>query len=252
MTRQSLSTIALAGAIGASAIGCSGSRPEPSPVPGTDGPHIEFEVTDGLRTLDRVLRQPSLVMTLRGADDQATYEGRLRIGSSPERTLRNIWNGVPRDLSGELLSLSAFGKAVITGYLFSGTDPGKRIPFETTVWMEYSPAHLEAVLLYYDREIVMLSDGAVLRQGEGGEILAEYSPADTYLHIALETAGEDSPIVFAPELALNREGRFSIPFHVSAPGETTVTLAATSGRDTTRIRYRLLCTPPADEPTDNE
>lgn len=252
MTRKNLSSIALAGAIGASAMGCTGAPPPDPPAGETDLPHVELEVTDGLRTLDRVLRQPSLVMTLRGADEGATYEGRLRIGSSPERTLRHIWNGVPRDLSGELLSMSAFGKAVITGYLFSGTDPGRRIPFGTTVWMEYSPARLDAVMLFYDNEITLLSDGAVLRAGEGGEILADYSPADTYLHIALETPGEESPIVFAPELALNRDGHFSIPFHVTGPGEAAFTLSATGGRDTTRIRYRLLCQDPADEPTDNE
>ena len=242
MSMNTVNSITLAGVIGAAALACTGivgqldSR-EHSP----EGPHVEFEVTDGVRTLNRVLRQPSLVMTLRGADSGATYGGRLRVGNAPEREIRHIWNDVPRDLSGELLSLSAFGKARVQGYLFDEASPSERIPFEVTVWMEYAGAELADVSLRMGETLIPLSGGAALAKGDYGELLATYAPSDTYLHIGVET-DQDGPLLFSPEMATNRSGRFCVPFYVRSEGEASLTLALTGGRDTTRTTYRVSCT----------
>ena len=221
-------------------------RPHPS---GQDDPgdappfRVELQVEDGMRTLDRVLLRPRLTLTVSGGGEDALYEALLRLGNGPERTVRHIWSGVPKDLSGEILSLSDCGSVTVTGYVHDTADPSERMPFEGGVRMSYAPAEMEPFVVVTPSGREPLLDGMTLTEGTSGTMETAYSPEDTYLHIALSVKDAPAPLLIESSEASNHRGRFSIPFYAAREGACTLTVMSTSGRDTTITPYLIHIAP---------
>jgi hypothetical protein len=209
---------------------------------------VRVEVTDGIRTVDRLLRRPELVITVLNGSDDTSYEAVFSINDGPERTVRSIWNGVPKDLSGELLSLSGYGPVSLKGYLYDTAVLTGRVPLDTTLWIAYAPAARGSTLILTpDREEPLVT-GSVFTVGESGTLEIAYTPGDTFLHIDLSVP-EGSPLVLSADGAANRGGRFSIPFSVRDAGESVITLSTRNGRDETSAEYSIVCRQPSPEET---
>lgn len=212
----------------------------------------EFHVVDGIRTLDKILRRPELSVTVTGGADDTVYEALFRIGDGPERTVRSIWNGVPKDLSGELLSFSEYGPLTLTGYLIDTGDPAVRIPLDTTVWMAYAPASRGPLTVKTEDRDEPLSGGTVFTAGETGTLEVSYTPEDTFLHIGVSVP-EESPLELSGRGVTHTRGRYAIPFSVTAAGETVVTVTFANGRETETIEYTVTCRESeASQPDNNE
>ena len=204
---------------------------------------VELRVEDGMRTLDRVLLRPRLTLTVSGGGEDALYEALLRLGNGPERTVRHIWSGVPKDLSGEILSLSDCGSVTVTGYVHDTADPSERMPFEGVVRMSYAPAEMEPFVVVTPSGREPLLDGMTLTEGTSGTMETAYSPEDTYLHIALSVKDAPAPLLIESSEASNHRGRFSIPFYAAREGACTLTVMSTSGRDTIITPYLIHIAP---------
>ena len=216
-------------------------RHPPADSPGQETPlAAEFHVVDGIRTLDKVLRRPELSVTVKGGDDDTVYEALFRIGDGPERTVRSIWNGVPKDFSGELLSFSEYGPLTLKGYLIDTGDPAVRIPLDTTVWMAYAPARHGGLTVKSESREEPLAEGTLFTAGETGTLEVGYTPEDTFLHIGVSVP-EESPLVLSGGDISHTRGRFAIPFSVTAAGETVVTVSFTNARETETLEYPVTC-----------
>ena len=205
---------------------------------------VKVEAVDGIRTIERVLRSPSLAVTVVNGGDQATYEAVFSVNGGPERTVRSIWNGVLKDLSGELLGLDGYGPIDIKGYLYDTAVLTERIPLDTTVWMAYAPATRGALLVSTPRREEPVGNGTVLEVGESGTLELRYTPEDTFLHVGLSVP-EGSPLSLNGRSAVNLNGRFSVPFSVRESGETVITLTTANGRDVQAEEYAVVCKQPA-------
>lgn len=213
---------------------------------------VKLTVSDGMRTVDKVLRLPALSVTVVNGRDEAEYEALFRLDDGPERTVHSIWNGVEKDLSGELLSLTGYGCVSLKGYLIDKERPTERIPIDTLVWMAYAPALRSAVSIHSAEREETLLPGTSFTVGESGTLELNYTPEDTFLHVMI-TVGEDSPLVLLDRAAVNRGGHFSVPFVVMGEGESILTLEIENGRETETQQYTLVCQDPVpDEPEEGE
>ncbi len=221
--------------------------------PGEGPLAVRIAVTDGLRNLETVLRQPGLVLTVENGDEGTGYEAVFSINGGSPRTVHDIWDSVPKDLGGEFLSIREYGSISFEGYLADPTAPQKRVLLDTTLWMAYAPAQREAARIRTEQRDEILSADMLFTVGESGTIEVGYSPSDTFLPISLLTV-EGSPLAVGPA-SVNRDGLFQIPFRVEAAGETVLSLVVENGRDKETQEYRVLCkeAEPQDEETeDNE
>ncbi|MBP3257975.1 MAG: hypothetical protein J6M23_08295 [Bacteroidales bacterium] len=214
---------------------------------------LRLRVTDGVRTLDRVLQRPGFELTVLNGGELTTYEALIQVADGAPRTVRSIWNGVPKDLSGELLSHQGYGPISVKGYLYDTGNPTVRLPLDTTVWMTYAPAiHGDVLIRRTDGTQEPLQPGHVLRTGETGMLLVDYTPADTFLPIRMETGGDD-PIVLLQQEATNSAGRFSIPVEVRGEGAGCIRVLIENGRSQESHEYPVTCEPPASgESPDNQ
>lgn len=201
--------------------------------------------TDGMRTLEKILRMPSLTITVANGSDETCYEAAFRVNDGPERTVRNIWNGVPKDLSGEFLSQTEYGAIYIKGFLIDTSAPSERIAIDTVLWMAYAPSlHSTVSIVTPDRDETLLPETA-FSVGETGHLEMRYTPEDTFLPISI-TVPEGSPLALHGELL--SPGGYRIPFSVEAPGETTVTVTIENGRERETLEYSVLCKESAPMP----
>ena len=204
---------------------------------------VKLLVTDGMRTADKILRRPVLTLTVENGPEEAVYEMVFHIGDGDERTLHNIWSGVEKDLSGELLSLSEYGSVVFKGYLFDTANPTERIPVDTLVWMSYVPATRGDVLIRRQETEVPLEDGLLLAVGESGFLELGYTPEDTFLPVEV-TAAEGSPVVLLYMLERNANGLYRVPFIVMGEGETIISVKTENGRERETLEFSVSCQDP--------
>ena len=215
--------------------------PVQDPVPAPAGLSVTLTGTDGVRTLERVLRLPELALTVTGGREASVYEARLSVNGGRERTLRSIWNDVPKDLSGELLSFREYGEITVRGYLCDPSSPTVRIGIDTTLWMAYVPAETGPLTLVLGETDGPLPDKALLTAGQSGTLELRYTPEDTFLHVELSVP-EGSPLLLGEPRSAS--GQFAVPFTVSGPGETALTLTTRNGRDTLTRSFAILCNEP--------
>lgn len=201
---------------------------------------VKLTVLDGMRTVDKVLRLPSLSVTVVNGRDDAEYQAHFRLDDGPERTVHSIWNGVEKDLSGEFLSLTGYGCASLRGYLIDTDRPTERIPIDTLVWMAYAPARRSAFSVHTREREEPLLPGTSFIVGESGTLELGYTPEDTFLHVNI-TTGEDGPLMLLEEEAVNRDGRFSVPFVIAGAGEGVLTMETENGREKESRLFTLVC-----------
>lgn len=234
------------------ALSCGKDRAD-NDKPGKGPLNVRMTVTDGLRNLEKVLRQPGLVLTVENGNEGASYEAVFSINGGSPRTVHDIWDNVPKDLGGEFLSIREYGPISFEGYLVDPSAPQKRVPLDTTLWMAYAPAQREPARIRTEQREETLSAATVFTVGESGTIEVGYAPADTFLPISL-IAAEGSPLAIGPG-AVNHDGLFQVPFHVEAAGVAVVTLVVENGRDRETLEYHLNCKeadPQDKESEDNE
>lgn len=211
---------------------------------------VRVVVLDGMRTLERVLREARFFLTVVNGPADATYEAVFRIGDGPERRIRGLRSGEERDLSYEFAFLREYGPAELKGYIARSDDPSDRVDIDTTVWMAYFPAYrFLPVFRVGGKEDIPLKEH-FLSIGDEGSIELPYSPHDTFLHVSARVTALPSiscPITLHEDKASNRDGLFRLPFTVTREGACRLTVTIENGRDRETYDYRITGAPSQQE-----
>ena len=169
---------------------------------------VRLVVSDGLRTLETVIRPARLALTVVNAREGSTYDAVYRIGDGPERRIRGLRSGEERDLSYEFAFLREYGPAELRGYIACSDDPSERVDIDTTVWMAYFPAYrFLPVFRVGGKEDIPLNEH-FLTIGDEGTIELPYSPHDTFLPVSARVTALPSiscPITLHEDKASNRD-----------------------------------------------
>lgn len=211
---------------------------------------VRLVVSDGMRTLERVLREARFSLTVVNGRADATYEAVYRIGEGPERRIRGLRDGEPWDLSYEFAFLREYGPAELKGYIARSDDPSERVDIDTTVWMAYFPAYrFLPVFRVGGKEDIPLKEH-FLSIGDEGSIELPYSPHDTFLPVSARVTALPSiscPITLHEDKASNRDGLFRLPFTVTREGACRLTVTIENGRDRETYEYRITGAPSQQE-----
>ena len=211
---------------------------------------VRVVVSDGMRTLDRVLREARFSLTVVNGPADAAYEAVFRIGDGPERRIRGLRSGEERDLSYEFAFLREYGPAELRGYIACSDDPSERVDIDTTVWMAYFPAYrFLPVFRVGGKEDIPLNEH-FLTIGDEGTIELPYSPHDTFLPVSARVTALPSiscPITLHEDKASNRDGLFRLPFTVTREGACRLTVTIENGRDRETYDYRITGAPSQQE-----
>ena len=211
---------------------------------------VRVVVSDGMRTLDRVLREARFSLTVVNGPADAAYEAVYRIGEGPERRIRGLRSGEERDLSYEFAFLREYGPAELKGYIARSDDPSERVDIDTTVWMAYFPAYrFLPVFRVGGKEDIPLNEH-FLTIGDEGTIELPYSPHDTFLPVSARVTALPSiscPITLHEDKASNRDGLFRLPFTVTREGACRLTVTIENGRDRETYDYRITGAPSQQE-----
>ena len=212
---------------------------------------VRVVVSDGMRTLERVLREARLSLTVVNAREGSTYDAFYRIDDGPEYRIRSIRGGEEIDLSYALAFLREYGPAELKGYIARSDDPSERVDIDTTVWMAYFPAYRFLPEFRVGEKKDYPIGEHRFTVGDEGAIALSYSPRDTFLHVSAEVThfpSIDCPIVLHKDEASNRDGLFRLPFKIMREGACTLTVLLENGRDRTVYDYRISGAPASPSP----
>ena len=211
---------------------------------------VRLVVSDGLRTLETVIRPARLALTVVNAREGSTYDAVYRIDDGPEYRIRSIRGGEEIDLSYALAFLREYGEAHLKGHVAPSAASSERIAIGTTVWMSYLPAcHFLPVFRVGGKEDIPLNEH-FLTIGDEGTIELPYSPHDTFLPVSARVTALPSiscPITLHEDKASNRDGLFRLPFTVTREGACRLTVTIENGRDRETYDYRITGAPSQQE-----
>lgn len=219
-------------------VGCE-EKPEPDqPVVKESEFSVDVEVKDGVRNASRVVTLPEIIFTIESKDEAANYVVEYSIDNGSYKSITGLWDGKSASVGSDLKAVMDFGKHVVTGLAYNEENPNKTIDFEKEFWITYKLSSIETPRLVTAMREVTLEDVTTVYKDERGEIIIDYSPADSFLPVRIESS-DNNNVAFSPKSAKNEKGAYRLPFTVSGLGEERLTIIIENGPSATQHTYTL-------------
>ena len=195
----------------------------------------------GIRSAGGVISLPSATISLNGGDDFAEYRADFTVDGKAGSASPLYPGQKPRSLASSFSSCTEFGRHVIKGTVSRKAAADEQIPFEAEVWMRGVSLDFHEASIVSGKERSVFNPSVMdMFIGETGVLEYTYSPSSDYLEFAVISSEKDC-ISFGQRSFDEKTHTYSVPFSVTATGETTVTMSLTNGNETYSDSQKISC-----------
>lgn len=199
---------------------------------------VNLNITDGQRTLDRVVDYSKVSVGIVSSNEVESYTFTYQIDGGADHVITKMFNGMNRSLNAAFRDYVNYGGYRLTGCVVIDSNPEQKVLVDTVVWMKYVPLdyqHLVAVVKG-DRIVLNGSEENCFNTGDGGTLELTFLPPDSYADIACVSSNPDVFLVDG-EKAKTARGVFSIPFTALSAGETNLSFVFVNGPDCSDVSF---------------